>query len=58
MEYDIVKGVSIPNLMIYVNRKLDEGWEPTGGVVYDQMCGMYVQAVFRKKDIPLLTERV
>ena len=46
MQYKIVTGSNVDNLAKNVNREIQLGWQPQGGVLINGM--MYAQAMVKK----------
>lgn len=62
MSYEILGSFSTEDLAGQVNRKIEEGWEPVGGLhsvtkaLTDEKCGHFLmQAIFKPKQIKIST---
>lgn len=47
-EYDVIRGMSLSDLVDNVSDKLNNGWELQGGYFYDSRLGFHCQAITRE----------
>jgi hypothetical protein len=57
MEYTIVKGFDVGELITEVTKYISEGWTPLGGVFVNKM-GFYGQAMTKHEPLPQFTHLV
>ena len=52
VKYDVVESRDLAHMQIYVNERIEQGWEPQGGICIKQMPDftLYIQAMVKDID--------
>lgn len=49
MEYKIISAQTTGGLARNITEKLNEGWEPIGGVLFNPQTQKFIQAILKRK---------